>query len=187
MVKIIAFNGAPSSGKDTACKYISEKYKIPVFEFKHKLFKFASEMYGESQTLLRQKYHTDKESKRPEYNNQSLREVFINIAHNIIKPKFGEAYFANQVIEEITKHIDNQKIFAVSDLGFDIELKTLVEKFKPNNVIVIQVFRDGCTFKHDSRKLLQPQDYPGVNFLKVFNNSDLSNLYHQLDKIMENV
>lgn len=87
----------------------------------------------------------------------SKREWIIHVSENIFKPHCGGDYFGKAA----AKLIDNQDIVIYSDSGFASEVIPVIEKVGKDNCLVVQLIREGYDSGiKDSRKLLEPQDFP---------------------------
>ena len=89
-----------------------------------------------------------KEKREFALNDMSRREAMIHVSENIIKPKKGLDYFGRSVADEIFE--DNH--YALADGGFVEELEPIVKKVGRENVIIVQLTREGCDYSTDSRK-----------------------------------
>jgi hypothetical protein len=78
----------------------------------------------------------------------SRREAMIHVSENIIKPKKGLDYFGQSVAEEI----EEGKNYALADGGFVEELEPIVQKVGKENVVIVQLTREGHDYSTDSRK-----------------------------------
>lgn len=99
----------------------------------------------------------------------SKREWIIHVSENIFKPHCGEDYFG----QSAAKRIDNQDIIIYSDSGFASETIPVIEKVGKDNCLVVQLIREGYDSGiKDSRKLLEPEDFPEhlrPRFIQVIN------------------
>ncbi|ADX87987.1 hypothetical protein 2016DhaA_0820 [Vibrio phage ICP1] len=87
----------------------------------------------------------------------SKREWIIHVSENIFKPHCGKDYFG----QAAANHIDNQDIILYSDSGFAHEAFPVIEKVGKDNCLVVQLIREGYNSGiKDSRKLLEPEDFP---------------------------
>ena len=65
-----------------------------------------------------------------------------------MKPKEGLDYFGRLVAEEVEEGMQ----YAIADGGFVEELEPLIEKVGAENIIIVQLTREGCDYSTDSRK-----------------------------------
>lgn len=150
---IIVFNGPPGSGKDEAADLYKEQFGFKSLSFKYQLFKKTIEHFEVDKDWFMEGYDNReiKERKEPALNNMSRREALIHTSEDIIKPKFGKQFFGKCVAEEI----DPNKNYAISDSGFVEELYPIVEKVGAENVVLVQLTRQGHDFSSDSRRYVQ--------------------------------
>lgn len=154
MAKVIILNGAPESGKDLGASSIvkcmrSEGIDANQHEFKGQLFKLTKAIYGISEELWDSWYTREgKELPRAELGGISARNALIFTSEKIMKVHFGDRYFG----EFAAKYTGDVVVF--SDGGFTAELEPLIEKHGFDNIAVIRIHREGCTFANDSRSFL---------------------------------
>lgn len=156
----VILNGPPNSGKDTLA-IAMEPYGFQQQMFKTALYeqtarflqmdaahfkKLATHrIYKEEQTLL---HPTSKIELSP-------REAMIHVSEHMIKPHCGKDFFG---IAASQRCIDEKAQLAVfSDGGFPEELPPLEAVYE--NVVVMRLHRDGCSFDGDSRTYLSDEDF----------------------------
>lgn len=150
---IIIFNGPPGAGKDEACLYL-KKLGYKHLSFKDELFKETFKFFGVSKGWFMKGYEdrSIKEKPVPQLkvsgNMLSRRDAMIYVSEKYIKPKYGNEYFGKQ----LAKHIDEETKFSVSDGGFAEELVPIINKVGTDNIVLVQLTRDGCDFSSDSRR-----------------------------------
>jgi hypothetical protein len=149
---IVIFNGPPGSGKDEAALYFEENYGFSTLSFKEQLFKETIEHFGVNAEWFMEDYGNREIKEKPcvALNNMSRRQALIYVSEEIIKPKYGKDYFGNKVAEQI----EEGNNYVLSDGGFMEELLPLFEKVGPENVIVIQLTREGHDYSSDSRRYI---------------------------------
>ena len=147
---IVIFNGPPGSGKDEAASLYKEMYGFKALSFKHQLFKETIEHFGVKKDWFMEGYNNreQKEVKEFALKNYSRREAMIHVSEDIIKPQKGLDHFGKLVAEEIEDGIN----YAVADGGFVEELRPLVERVGAENVVIVQITRDGHDYSSDSRR-----------------------------------
>ena len=147
---IVIFNGPPGSGKDEAASLYKEMYGFKSLSFKHQLFKETIEHFGVKKDWFMEGYEDRerKEIKEFALKNYSRREAMIHVSEDIIKPQKGLDHFGKLVAEEIEDGVH----YAVADGGFVEELKPLIERVGAENVVIVQITRDGHDYSSDSRR-----------------------------------
>lgn len=152
---IIVFNGPPFSGKDEACTYF-KKLGYVHLSFKEELFKETIGFFQVSKKWFMEGYNDRKIKDLPVDQLQingiklSRRNAMIYVSENLIKPKFGKEYFGLKLSEQIQNNLN----YCISDGGFEEELTPIINKIGVDNIIIVQLARDGCDFSSDSRKYL---------------------------------
>lgn len=147
---IVIFNGPPASGKDEAASLYKEQYGFGNLSFKYQLFKETIEHFDVDKRWFMEGYNdrTQKEKKEFALQGMSRREAMIHVSEDIIKPKKGLDYFGKSVAEEI----DVDKNYALADGGFVEELEPIIEKVGAENIVIVQLTREGTDYSSDSRK-----------------------------------
>lgn len=157
---VVILNGPPGCGKDTISRewLCLREQGVSKFghAFKEPMFRIAAETLGMGFHEFLSEYENRdwKERQRPEWGNQSVRDLMIRISETYIKPFFGEDYFgklAKQNIDMCGGFEENTNVHIFSDGGFDSEIKLLEEYY---DVQVIHIFREGCDFSGDSRSYI---------------------------------
>jgi hypothetical protein len=146
---IIIFNGPPGTGKDEAASFFEARGFIHL-SFKKVLFKETIEHFGVSEHWFMNGYHEREIKERPEEALQGLsrREALIHVSEEIIKPNKGLDFFGLCVAAEIQSGCD----YAVSDGGFIEELTPIINIIGADNIVLVQLTRDGCDYSSDSRR-----------------------------------
>lgn len=205
----VLFNGAPNSGKDTAadlmCDVIfGEGVRL---NFKDALYKETAKFFNVplpiAVDLFKSRELKELPSRRfklgldlsnvswvkrmflwlrgykPKY--LSPRQALIHVSENVIKPLYGDDYFGQEMLKAAENYLETEFVFA-GDSGFLSELEPLVEA--GHKVVVIQMHRDGCTFKGDSRNYIEQDDveHLGIKVIKLDNNESLEQLKFNLLK-----
>jgi hypothetical protein len=132
--------------------------------------------------------------------SQSLPyKVCQDVSEDIIKPKKGLDYFGRSVAEEIFE----DKNYALADGGFVEELEPIIEKVGAENIVIVQLTREGCDYSSDSRKYFNGRlinewtvgsktaidkayvlkEEMDIKTYRVHNNGSLHNLHDALEQI----
>ena len=96
---------------------------------------------------------------------RSLRHCMIELSENFVKENFGQNIYGRLVLRHwlnLVKHthekhgndegIEDLKFtLVVTDLGFEDEGKVMFDFFRPHELTVVQLHREGCNFDKDSR------------------------------------
>lgn len=201
---VIMFNAPPRAGKDTACEILMRKFPESVkYEyFKEYLYKESAKVLGldfnfwasvcqngdlKDKPMLRLQTGEAEGSVTP-------RDILINVAENILKPKHGKDCIANATAHKIAKTIQQFKaekgynpIIVVPDLGFPYEADAVRAIIPSAEVAVVHIKREGYTFEGDSRNYVPKAKYRIENTtLKSFEESVLSILSTEVQDIMAN-
>ena len=199
---VVMFNAPPRAGKDTACEILMRKFPESVkYEyFKEYLYKESAKVLGldfnfwasvcqngdlKDKPMLRLQTGEAEGSVTP-------RDILINVAENILKPKHGKDCIANATAHKIAKTIQQFKaekgynpIIVVPDLGFPYEADAVRAIIPSAEVAVVHIKREGYTFEGDSRNYVPKAKYRIENTtLKAFEESVLSILSTEVQDIM---
>lgn len=169
-MKIILFNGPPSSGKDTAADFTAEHFEN-VYEYKMALplKQACHDLLGLKGSLRDLEPIKELPVKFPLVDGEmSLRAFYIHLSENVMKPLFGKEIFGKLAVEYIKN--SGADLVTISDSGFVDEAMPTVQAFGYENVLLIRVHREGKTFKGDSRDYIE---LPGVKTLDLDNNGSL--------------
>lgn len=148
---ILIFNGPPASGKDESCLSLLH-LGFTHLSFKTALFKETIFFYGVDEKWFFDGYTREsKETKEEALGGLSRREALIYVSEDIIKPKYGQGYFGEKLALQIKNKDDD---ICISDGGFVEEIYPLINKVGADNIAIVQLTRDGCTFSSDSRRYL---------------------------------
>lgn len=147
---IVIFNGPPGSGKDEAASYYKENFGFGNLSFKYQLFKETIAHFGVDRDWFMEGYEDRSSKERNEVvlGDRSRREALIHVSEDIIKPTKGKAYFGEQVAAEI----EDNNHYAIADGGFVEELAPLIERVGAENIVIVQLTREGHDYSSDSRR-----------------------------------
>lgn len=148
----ILFNGPPMSGKDEGCEFLVTNYGFTHLSFKEELFKDTIELFDVSEKWFMDDYHNRDVKERPEnlLNGMSRREALIYTSEEIVKKKFGSDYYGLRTAEKI----NGVSSYCFSDGGFVDEVLPVINTIGQENICIVQLFREGCSFSFDSRSYL---------------------------------
>lgn len=173
--KFIIFNGPPRSGKDTAVDLVAKASRVPVV--KEKLAKpiklAAQQLYGLTDAEWRVTDGSEeKDLTSPRFLGKTCREVQIGVSEVFMKPFHGDrAVFGHLLVRRVLRH--RSGLFLISDGGFEEEIQPLIDTFGADNILVIRIQREGCSYLGDSRGYIEPQgvtsiDMPNTGSLDEF-------------------
>lgn len=199
---VIMFNAPPRAGKDTACEILMRKFPESVkYEyFKEYLYKESAKVLGLDFNFWASVCQNGDLKDKPMLRLQTgevegsltPRDILINVAENILKPKHGKDCIANATAHKIAKTIQQFKaekgynpIIVVPDLGFPYEADAVRTIIPSAEVAVVHIKREGYTFEGDSRNYVPKAKYRIENTtLKAFEESVLSILSTEVQDIM---
>lgn len=154
-MKIILMNAPPRAGKSTAAKMLASGHENrTVIGFSFHLKKMTHGIY-----LGRAGWDMDpdafdgcKSEPQEILGGMSWRQVYIHYSENVIKPLHGKEWFGEMFVR--AAYASGADIVAVPDSGFVQEAERTVREFGPENVRLVRIYKDGCTFAGDSRSYI---------------------------------
>lgn len=195
----ILFNGPPSSGKDEGCEFLVTNFGFKHLSFKDQLFIDTINLFGVSEEWFMSGYKQgQKEIPEDKLDGLSRRDSLIHTSENVMKKKYGTGYYGTKTAEKL----DNVSSYCFSDGGFADEIQPVINTIGRNNICIVQLFRDGCSFDRDSRnyvngyvqdefvihhkssKLNHGQPVLPVRCYQVHNNGNVSDFHQTIRKIL---
>ena len=184
--RIILFNGPPGCGKDTAAKIVSKhlcnlnyeyKMALPLKEACHKLLGLQGNLEDLEplkevpiKFLVKQDFNHWPSMKLVNENSEmTLRQFYIHVSENMMKPMFGDDIFGRLAVENLRQC--HTAVATVSDTGFEKEALPIIEYFGAEHVCLIRLHRPGKTFAGDSRNYVE---LPVGLSIDVENDTDLA-------------
>jgi len=175
--KVIVLNGAPSTGKDTIAHFFRNKFYFEKMEIKTELFAAALSISGISEQDWFERYENRKDSLKEvpwdRLNGISQREFLIKISEEWMKPVFGNSVFGIKAAKRILK--SEEDIFIFSDGGFQEEFDAITSAVGEDNVLLIRLHRNGCSFEIDSRSHLNHKHEADIH-----NDSDIDSACREI-------
>ena len=154
MTFIVGFNGPPQCGKDTMAKLFlqhmdAQGVMIPVMTkpLSWPLRLMAHVMIGRTYQTV------DYERFKEEYFESfkcTGRQLMINCSECFLKPTYGLGALSKMFIESIEESFP--MLVVIPDSGFQCEIEPLCEHYGAENVYMVRIHREGCTFENDSRE-----------------------------------
>jgi hypothetical protein len=146
---IVICNGPPGSGKDESAAYFARR-GFTHLSFKDVLFEETISFFGVDKEWFMDGYNdrSVKERKEELLEDMSRREAMIYVSEVITKPAFGKDVFGVAVASKIEDGVD----YAISDGGFEEELVPLINRVRAENILLVQLTRNGCDYSSDSRR-----------------------------------
>ncbi|MCS5737354.1 hypothetical protein, partial [Herbiconiux daphne] len=151
--------------------------------FKEPMFRIAATTLGMEYHEFLECYQDRewKDSPNEKLNGRTIRELMIHISETYIKPFLGNDYFGQQAAQFIQRR-PWQSHFIFGDGGFAPEVEALIEG--GNEVILVHMYRDGCTFEGDSRTYVLTNSVPRIYTLT--NNGTVDEAVDELGRILDN-
>lgn len=193
-MKIILVNGPPRVGKDEFYQQAIVAYwnegRVIQRKFATPLYKGIQALFGLEEYEWADIYNNHKESPCSKLHGMSPRQAMIWLSEEVMKPKFGKNVFGHSLVSSITdydKEIADYCI--VTDSGFIDEAKVVVDSYGVENVILVNVSRNGHTFENDSRHHVSIDDIGGdrENAFSITNNGTLGEYQNEISKVFQSI
>lgn len=168
MRKVVLFNGPPNSGKDYLADLMVSQLGASKKMFKQRLYEITAAIYGIDLVRFVEmaSSRTSKELPNKELGGLSPRQAMIKVSEEVIKPKFGKDYFGKALAKNI-----GLGLTVISDGGFDEELDIVTYEVGVENLVVVKLEAEGCSFVNDSRKYVDSEG-KGIRTVYMFNHKD---------------
>ncbi len=183
--KLILINGPSGCGKDTASQFIRDylplsvqtKISAPL----KRVVKAVFDLKASNVTYFED--HKNKDAKCERFYGWSYRQAQIGVSQ-WLNNSFGPDILGQMFLRAWKEPIAFEYLI-ISDAGVTEEIVPLVERWKPRNVLVIELERDGCTFNVDCRGNLSPVELSGVTFAHIYNQYNLELFKAQCERTVD--
>ena len=160
--KLIILNAPKGCGKDVAASHLCNLFNYNHVEFKTAVKDLVMSFYNLDET--EHSYFYDrcrKEDPQRRLGGLSIRECYIHVSENVIKPVFGKDVFGMLLAKSL-----NIGVSVCSDGGFVEEVEAAAKEIGKENILIVQIHSEGRDFSGDSREYL---DVQGVTTVVVHN------------------
>ncbi len=159
-MKIIAFNGARRTGKDSAALYIQEE--LTKLNISHATVQPTNILHNMLEALYpgwTAKWEDNKDL--PGYdtrlpNGSTMRTHLIKFS-NIMKGEFGNGIFTERVFGNFTRQT-GVDVGIVTDIGVPGDFDILLNHVPREDILLIRLARDGFSFDDDVREHVDGPD-----------------------------
>lgn len=161
---VVFLNGPPGSGKSEVANTIQTLLgddKVALRKFAAPLDRIVRALYPHLSDADFEMYREDKKNEPFMGEDFTLRELYIYTSEKYVKPFLGKNYFAEQAYLDVAHLIPRKpEVVVFSDSGFQLEYEHIYDRLLGHTGIqthLVQVHREGCTFKGDSREWVKPK------------------------------
>lgn len=163
--KLVILNAPKGCGKDVAAEHLVKMYNFHHVEFKAPVEKLVKSFYSltdkEHEFLYRRE---NKEVPQSVLMNKSIRDCYIHVSENVIKPQFGRDIFGVLLADSLQSGVS-----VCSDGGFEEEVEAVAKEIGKDNILVVQIHSEGKSFEGDSRDYLYVDGVRTVSVNNLFN------------------
>ena len=162
--KLVILNAPKGCGKDVAAEHLVKMFNYRHVEFKSPVEKLVKSFYSltdkEHDILYRRE---NKEVPQSYLMNKSIRDCYIHVSENVIKPVFGRDVFGVLLADSLQSGVS-----VSSDGGFEEEVEAVAKEIGKENILVVQIHAEGKTFDGDSRSYLYVDGVRTVSVNNLF-------------------
>lgn len=162
--KLIILNAPKNCGKDVAAEHLVKIYNFHHVEFKSTVKDLVKSFYSltdkEHELLYRRE---NKEVPQSCLMNKSIRDCYIHVSENVIKPMFGRDVFGVLLANSLQSGVS-----VCSDGGFVEEVEAVAKEIGKENILVVQIHSKGKSFEGDSRGYLYVEGVRTVSVNNLF-------------------
>ena len=171
-MKIIILNGPKSCGKDHAARAIEQYFGselCPHLKFSQPLKNIVASILGLNVADL------ENVKEKEIFKGMSYRDMQIFTFQQLAKV-FGEDWLGRVTANQL---IDNEVQFAIfSDGGRQADITHILRTVGPQNVMIVQIMREGCDFTGDIRSYISA---PNVTMKHIVNKGDVTYVNEMVD------
>jgi hypothetical protein len=182
--RAILLNGPPRSGKDTAAGYIARVWAATPFKVSQPLKDAIAALFGWTPAQAEEAERL-KDVARAETLGTTYRKLQIALSESGLKTWTGDdRAFGKLAVRRIQAAVldGGDDLFVCSDAGFGPEVDEIVQCLHADRVLMIHLYRDGCTFDNDSRDYVFPRY---VETVRLENNGSESDLFCELTDLVD--
>lgn len=159
----ILFNGPPGVGKDTAADLVTSIARRELSFTNVEDVKFAEPLKAAVHALLgmpgraHDYFEHGKDRVLEEFMGKTPRQCYIAMSEEFAKKFWDHEFFGMVMAGRLEHHYENAySLVAISDSGFAGEtIPVLRASTAEDQFLIVQMHRNGCTFKGDSRGWLE--------------------------------
>mgnify|MGYP003149221246 CR=1 FL=1 len=183
---IILINGPPSSGKDTAARFIRKYLGAREYKMSMTLKSGLRELLGiEHPDWDRMLAYGAKDTEWNSLNDMTPRRALIELSEMFMKPMFGGDIFGHVAVRRMKRMVSADHI-VVSDVGFTYEVPPILEEWGHKKVRILKLERPGCDFTDDSRGYIDVDQLKMGAYWKSINNQyDLELFEAQVKSVLK--
>ena len=187
--KLILINGAPQVGKDTMGDYIINNVITLIVKYKmttplDKIFREIFPQLSDEEFYMYRE--TKKDITQDIFKGKSLRQIYIELSENVIKPLFGKDYFG-----KYASHIlnNNPVDTVITDCGFNYEIEALLSSINKDawDIHTFTILRPGYNYSGDSREPINFKKLNVHSHNNVYNNSTLEAYLHTIQGLLKDI
>lgn len=166
-MKILLINAPPRAGKDTLGRAIVERAdKEKADEVWTAIRKFAFELKTATHRLYgiqpgghpwhgAEQFENSKDIPNDKFFGLTPRQAYIAVSEKLMKPMHGKDIFGKLLANSMAANAGIEDLSIITDSGFVEEAQVLIDRFGVDNVVLVQLHREGFDFSNDSRSYIK--------------------------------
>ena len=159
MANLILISGPPRSGKDTLAKWLSNTVDYKLMKFAEPIERALRGFFGLDYHEFAKRREDLKDDPWPLLQGKSFRQCMQSFSEDWAK-QYGQDIFGRLAAYRVRRDKDEGfNKFVFSDCGFTAEIVPVLRHFLTEEVVLVRLFREGCSYDGDTRS------YPNLAML----------------------
>lgn len=177
MANLILISGPPRSGKDTLAKWISNTMDYKAMKFAEPIERALRGFFGMNYAEFAERRNELKDEPWPLLGGKTFRNCMQSFSEDWAK-QYGKDIFGRLAAYRV-RHDKDEGFgkFVFSDCGFTEEVAPVIRCFTPEEVILVRLFREGCSYEGDTRSYPNLALLPDIEVRDYHNNGTEEHLY----------
>jgi len=185
MASLILISGPPRSGKDTLATWLSHVMDYKVMKFARPIERALQGFFGMNHHEFNERRNKLKDEPWQLLQGKSFRNCMQSFSEDWAK-QYGSDIFGRIAAYNVVHDRDEGfNRFVFSDCGFTEEVAPVIRRFMVEEVILVKLFRDGCTYEGDTRNYPDVSQFDGIEIREYHNNGTEADLFDFGETLIE--
>ena len=177
MANLILISGPPRSGKDTLAGWLSNTVDYKPMKFARPIELALRGFFGLDHYEFNRRRNDLKDDPWPLIQGKSFRQCMQSFSEDWAK-QYGQDIFGRIAAYNVGRDKDEGfNRFVFSDCGFTAEVAPVIRRFTVEEVVLVKLYRDGCTFEGDTREYPDVSAFPDLDVREYHNNGTEQELF----------